>query len=75
MRSSLYTATVLSQPTFANADGICVTSRLKRRLAPVRLHYKRSDDLGTIAYLFKDVTTRGAYYPDKSMATAVVRKR
>lgn len=30
--------------------------------------------VGTIAYqnLYKDVTTRGAYYPDKSMATPQV---
>ncbi|GAB7355027.1 hypothetical protein MBLNU459_g5629t2 [Dothideomycetes sp. NU459] len=53
----------------ANADLDCVTSRSKRKLAPVctilpslTLHYK--------AYASKDVTTRGSYYPDKALATA-----
>nr|POE94278.1 uncharacterized protein c30d11.14c [Quercus suber] len=42
---------------FALAD-LGVTSRSKKKLA-----------LGPFAHVFEDVTTRGSYYPDKSMAT------
>ncbi|EAU34558.1 predicted protein [Aspergillus terreus NIH2624] len=60
-------------PSFASADLRCVTSRSKKKLAPVRLNpYYIVNWLKKHAHLLlsQDVTTRGNYYPDKSMATA-----
>ncbi|KAL4888999.1 hypothetical protein BDV59DRAFT_210556 [Aspergillus ambiguus] len=61
-------------PSFASADLRCLISRSKTKLAPVRLHsilYCQLFARDMLIYLLsQDVTTRGNYYPDKSMATA-----
>jgi hypothetical protein len=59
--------------SMATADSRCVTSRSKKR--PVLVRYCPHLRFEIVFILtFKDVTTRGNYYPDKSMATAAVCK-
>lgn len=66
-----YRLLAVLHPVLPNADLECVTSRLKTTLAPVRsLHHLTTVELLLIPV--QDVTTRGEYYPDKSMATAAV---
>ena len=60
-------------PSLASADSRCVTSRLRKKPALVRYTYLQLTVLLELLMLtFEDVTTRGNYYPDKSMATAAV---
>ena len=66
---------ILHLPSFASANLGCVAFRSKKKLAPVRVApyilYCYCVCVNRIGKLIsvKDVTTRGNYYPDKSMAT------
>lgn len=66
-RIAPYTYTLL-----AYADLRCVTFRLRKKPALVRNTYNSPFVLEILILTFQDVTTRGNYYPDKSMATAAV---
>ena len=60
-----------TKTSVASADLRCVTSRLRKKPALVRYTYIFTH-LGIFMLTFEDVTTRGNYVPDKSMATAAV---
>ena len=68
-RSAIAFAT---NPSLASADSRCVTSRLKKKPELVRYYLQLTFDYRAFMLTFEDVTTRGNYYPDKSMATAAV---
>jgi hypothetical protein len=71
-------ASQYENPSMASADFNGVTSRSRKTLAPVRyiylllLRYRLVESTEAHTYSLEDVTTRGSYYPDKSMATAAV---
>lgn len=60
-----------TKTSVASADLRCVTSRSKKKPALVRYTYTLTL-LRIFMLTFEDVTTRGNYVPDKSMATAAV---
>src|SRR5271169_6857381 len=60
-----------TKTSLASADSRCVTSRLRKKPALVRYTYNLRFKM-IMMLTFQDVTTRGEYYPDKSMATAAV---